>query len=81
MLIKYFLNRKDDYAFFLTPVNAANVQGYSDIIKFPMDFGTMTDKVNRGKYRSLDDFAVRVTFTFVIYSKMMVIWCSPTSDL
>ena len=51
-------NRKDDYAFFLKPVNTANVPGYTDLIKIPMDFGTMTHKVNRGKYRSLDDFTV-----------------------
>ena len=50
--------RKDDYAFFLKPVDVANVPGYADLVKHPMDFGTMTDKVNRAKYRSLEDFAV-----------------------
>jgi len=57
-------NRKDDYAFFLTPVDTANVPGYTDLIKTPMDFGTMTHKVNRGKYRSLDDFTVSATPIF-----------------
>ncbi|PPQ97448.1 hypothetical protein CVT26_002796 [Gymnopilus dilepis] len=51
------LKKKDDYAFFLQPVDVANVPGYSDIVKHPMDLGTMSDKVNRGKYRSLEDFA------------------------
>ncbi|KAF8962904.1 hypothetical protein BDZ97DRAFT_1662417 [Flammula alnicola] len=51
------LKKKDDYAFFLHPVDVTNVPGYSDIVKHPMDLGTMTDKVNRGKYRSLEDFA------------------------
>ncbi|CAA7264461.1 unnamed protein product [Cyclocybe aegerita] len=51
------IKKKDDYAFFLKPVDVANVQGYSDIIKRPMDFGTMTQKVNKGKYRSLEEFA------------------------
>jgi len=50
--------RKDDYAFFLRPVDVANVPGYSDVVSRPMDLGTMSDKVNRGKYRSLEDFAV-----------------------
>lgn len=50
--------RKDDYAFFLTPVNVSSVTGYSDVVKRPMDFGTMTTKVNKGKYRSLEEFAV-----------------------
>ncbi|PPQ99835.1 hypothetical protein CVT24_009629 [Panaeolus cyanescens] len=51
------IKKKDDYAFFLTPVDVNNVPGYTDIVKQPMDLGTMTDKVNRGKYRSLEDFA------------------------
>ncbi|KAF4622126.1 hypothetical protein D9613_009462 [Agrocybe pediades] len=51
------LKKKDDYAFFLHPVDAASVPGYSDVVKRPMDLGTMSDKVARGKYRSLEDFA------------------------
>ena len=51
-------NRKDDYAFFIKPVDATQIPGYSDVIKNPMDFGTMTSKVERGKYRSLEDFVV-----------------------
>jgi bromodomain-containing protein 7/9 len=55
--------RKDDYAFFLEPVNLEKVPGYMDVIKQPMDFGTMADKVSRSKYRSLEEFAVR-SFSF-----------------
>lgn len=51
--------RKDDYAFFLKPVDASQVPGYTDVVKRPMDLGTMSMKVERGKYRSLEDFAVR----------------------
>ncbi|RXW23759.1 hypothetical protein EST38_g2080 [Candolleomyces aberdarensis] len=51
------IKKKDDYAFFLAPVDAENVPGYLDVVKCPMDLGTMTEKVNRGRYRSLDDFA------------------------
>ncbi|KAF8900844.1 hypothetical protein CPB84DRAFT_1847085 [Gymnopilus junonius] len=51
------LKKKDDYAFFLRPVDAVNVPGYSDIVKRPMDLGTMSVKVSRGKYRSLEEFA------------------------
>ena len=51
------LRRKDDYAFFLQPVDPKLVPGYSDVVQQPMDFGTMTTKVARGKYRSLEDFA------------------------
>ena len=51
--------RKDDYAFFLRPVKSENVPGYADVVKRPMDLGTMSHKVSKGKYRSLEDFAVR----------------------
>ena len=54
------MRRKDDYAFFLQPVDPAQVPGYSDVISRPMDLGTMTTKVEKGKYRSLEEFAVRI---------------------
>ncbi|KAG6872624.1 hypothetical protein C0995_008283 [Termitomyces sp. Mi166 len=51
------IKKKDDYAFFLQPVDTSQVPGYTDVVKRPMDFGTMSLKVERGKYRSLEDFA------------------------
>ncbi|KAF7794151.1 hypothetical protein EIP86_005282 [Pleurotus ostreatoroseus] len=51
------IKKKDDYAFFLAPVDASQIPGYANVIKRPMDFGTMTKKVQRGRYRSLEDFA------------------------
>ncbi|KAI0247260.1 hypothetical protein BJV78DRAFT_1285690 [Lactifluus subvellereus] len=51
------IKKKDDYAFFLKPVDPENVPGYMDVIKKPMDFGTMTEKVAKSKYKSLDEFA------------------------
>ncbi|EEB90423.1 hypothetical protein MPER_11372, partial [Moniliophthora perniciosa FA553] len=51
------IKKKDDYAFFLQPVDTTQVTGYTDVVKNPMDFGTMTTKVNRGRYRSLEEFA------------------------
>ncbi|KAG6908536.1 hypothetical protein DXG01_004307 [Tephrocybe rancida] len=51
------IKKKDDYAFFLRPVDVSQVQGYTDVVKRPMDLGTMSLKVDRGKYRSLEDFA------------------------
>ncbi len=52
------VRRKDDYAFFLQPVDPTQVPGYSDVVSRPMDLGTMTTKVERGRYRSLEEFAV-----------------------
>ncbi|PCH34908.1 hypothetical protein WOLCODRAFT_133656 [Wolfiporia cocos MD-104 SS10] len=51
------IKKKDDYAFFLQPVDVSQVPGYLDVVKRPMDFGTMTTKVGRGRYRSLEEFA------------------------
>ncbi|KAI6141725.1 hypothetical protein BKA82DRAFT_1006559 [Pisolithus tinctorius] len=51
------IKKKDDYAFFIHPVDPNKVPGYTDVIKNPMDFGTMTTKVERGKYRSLEEFS------------------------
>ncbi|KAG6331646.1 hypothetical protein ID866_7442 [Astraeus odoratus] len=51
------IKKKDDYAFFLNPVDPEQVPGYAEAIKHPMDFGTMTSKVDRGKYRSLEEFS------------------------
>ncbi|KAI0073975.1 hypothetical protein K474DRAFT_1665959 [Panus rudis PR-1116 ss-1] len=51
------IKKKDDYAFFLTPVDTSQVPGYTDVVKHPMDFGTITTKVEKGKYRSLEEFA------------------------
>ena len=42
------------------------VSGYSDVVKTPMDFGTMTEKVEKGKYRSLEEFKVSCFFDLVI---------------
>ncbi|KAI0324847.1 hypothetical protein GY45DRAFT_1438799 [Cubamyces sp. BRFM 1775] len=51
------IKKKDDYAFFLQPVDPEQVPGYSDVIKYPMDLGTMSVKVDKGKYRTLEEFA------------------------
>ncbi|RDX56462.1 hypothetical protein OH76DRAFT_389097 [Lentinus brumalis] len=51
------IKKKDDYAFFLQPVDPTQVPGYSDVVSRPMDLGTMTTKVERGRYRSLEEFA------------------------
>ena len=62
-----WFHRKDDYAFFIRPVDPAQVPGYADVIKNPMDFGTMTVKVTKGKYRSLEEFTVRLPSGLVVY--------------
>lgn len=59
--------RKDDYAFFLQPVDVSQIPTYQDMIKEPMDLGTITKKVEEGRYRSLDDFTVRMHFCVIVF--------------
>lgn len=71
-------SRKDDYAFFIKPVDPSLVPGYGDAVKQPMDFGTMTVKVEKGKYRSLEDFAVSATRDFKLCVSLMDSLDGPT---
>uniref|UniRef100_W5LHU2 Bromodomain containing 7 n=1 Tax=Astyanax mexicanus TaxID=7994 RepID=W5LHU2_ASTMX len=52
------LQRKDPSAFFSFPVTDLIAPGYSLIIKRPMDFSTMKEKVKRGLYHSLEELKV-----------------------
>ncbi|XP_066569556.1 bromodomain-containing protein 7 isoform X1 [Amia ocellicauda] len=49
------LQRKDPSAFFSFPVTDFIAPGYSLIIKRPMDFSTMKEKVKREEYQSLEE--------------------------
>ncbi|XP_076604107.1 bromodomain-containing protein 7 isoform X1 [Chaetodon auriga] len=52
------LQRKDPSAFFSFPVTDLIAPGYSSIIKRPMDFSTMKDRVKKECYQSLDELKV-----------------------
>ncbi|KAL4261086.1 Bromo domain-containing protein [Pleurotus pulmonarius] len=54
------IKKKDDYAFFLQPVDVSKVPGYLEMISHPMDLGTISTKVQKGRYRSLDDFSADI---------------------
>ncbi|KAI8374745.1 uncharacterized protein BYT42DRAFT_547734 [Radiomyces spectabilis] len=58
------LIRKDQYGFFLEPVDTRIVTDYLDVIKHPMDFSTMRKKLERDEYKHLDDF--RADFLLVV---------------
>ncbi|KAM5264890.1 bromodomain-containing protein 9 isoform 3-T3 [Ctenodactylus gundi] len=58
-LLEHFLRqlqRKDPHGFFAFPVTDAIAPGYSMIIKYPMDFGTMKDKIVANEYKSVTEF-------------------------
>lgn len=46
----HFDNRNDVHDLFKEPVSDAEAEGYSEIIKNPMDFSTMKHKVESGAY-------------------------------
>ncbi|RXM31272.1 hypothetical protein EOD39_7158 [Acipenser ruthenus] len=48
--------RKDPHGFFAFPVTDAIAPGYSMIIKHPMDFGTIKDKIEINDYKSVTEF-------------------------
>lgn len=51
--------RKDPHGFFAFPVTDAIAPGYSMIIKHPMDFSTMKDKIATNEYKTVTEFKVR----------------------
>ncbi|KYO48469.1 bromodomain-containing protein 9 isoform D [Alligator mississippiensis] len=58
-LLEHFLRqlqRKDPHGFFAFPVTDAIAPGYSMIIKHPMDFGTMKEKIAGNEYKSVTEF-------------------------
>ncbi|CAL1611264.1 unnamed protein product [Knipowitschia caucasica] len=58
-LLEHFirqLQRKDAHGFFAFPVTDAIAPGYSMIIKHPMDFSTMKDKIENNDYNTVTEF-------------------------
>ncbi|KAM9783247.1 bromodomain-containing protein 9 [Neosynchiropus ocellatus] len=58
-LLEHFLRqlqRKDPHGFFSFPVTDAIAPGYSSIIKHPMDFSTMKDKIVNNDYNTVTEF-------------------------
>uniref|UniRef100_A0A4W5Q719 Bromodomain-containing protein 9 n=1 Tax=Hucho hucho TaxID=62062 RepID=A0A4W5Q719_9TELE len=47
---------KDAHGFFTFPVTDAIAPGYSVIIKHPMDFSTMNDKITDNEYKTVTEF-------------------------
>ncbi|KDO64194.1 hypothetical protein CISIN_1g036733mg, partial [Citrus sinensis] len=65
-LILNILQRKDTNEIFAEPVDTKEVEDYYEIIKEPMDFGTMRAKLHEGMYTSLEQFEVCSFFTLCL---------------
>jgi len=55
-----FSCRYDDDGFFARPVTLEEAPDYFDIIKHPMDFGTMRQKIDGHIYNNMEEFKVIV---------------------
>ncbi|RDX86422.1 Bromodomain and PHD finger-containing protein 3, partial [Mucuna pruriens] len=55
-IITDFLQRKDPDELFAEPVNPKMVENYYEIVKQPMDFGTMRAKLHEDMYTNLEQF-------------------------
>ncbi|MCO5608640.1 hypothetical protein L7F22_062854 [Adiantum nelumboides] len=50
------LQKKDKFGVFAEPVDPKEVPNYHDIIKDPMDFGTMRNRISSGHYMTIELF-------------------------
>lgn len=78
------LQRKDPSAFFSFPVTDFIAPGYSMIIKHPMDFSTMKEKIKNNDYQSIeelkDNFKLMCT-NAMIYNKPETIYYKAAKKL
>ncbi|KAM9191694.1 bromodomain-containing protein 7 isoform 1-T1 [Dugong dugon] len=78
------LQRKDPSAFFSFPVTDFIAPGYSMIIKHPMDFSTMKEKIKNNDYQSIeelkDNFRLMCT-NAMIYNKPETIYYKAAKKL
>ncbi|KAM9607557.1 bromodomain-containing protein 7-like isoform 2-T2 [Trichechus inunguis] len=78
------LQRKDPSAFFSFPVTDLIAPGYSMIIKHPMDFSTMKEKIRNNAYQSIeelkDNFKLMCT-NAIIYNKPETIYYKAAKKL
>ncbi|XP_060923727.1 bromodomain adjacent to zinc finger domain protein 2B isoform X4 [Limanda limanda] len=58
------VERHQDAWPFLTPVNMKSVPGYKKVIKKPMDFATIREKLVSSQYQNLETFIIDVNLVF-----------------
>lgn len=59
-------HRKDPNGFFAFPVTDVIAPGYSTIIKHPMDFSTMKDKITANEYKTVTEFKVLTNYRYIL---------------
>ncbi|XP_069080292.1 bromodomain adjacent to zinc finger domain protein 2B isoform X4 [Pleurodeles waltl] len=63
-IILYDMEAHQDAWPFLFPVNLKLVPGYKKVIKKPMDFSTIREKLSSGQYTSFEAFALDIRLVF-----------------
>ncbi|KAM4017672.1 bromodomain-containing protein 7 [Anomaloglossus baeobatrachus] len=78
------LQRKDPSSFFAFPVTDFIAPGYSMIIKNPMDFSTMKEKIRSGEFESIEDLKEnfkQICHNAMIYNKPGTIYFKAAKKL
>ncbi|XP_071973792.1 bromodomain-containing protein 7 [Engystomops pustulosus] len=78
------LQRKDPSSFFAFPVTDFIAPGYSMIIKNPMDFSTMKEKIRNGEYDSIEELKEnfkQICHNAMIYNKPGTIYYKAAKKL
>ncbi|KAM3920025.1 bromodomain-containing protein 7 [Leptodactylus fuscus] len=78
------LQRKDPSSFFAFPVTDFIAPGYSMIIKNPMDFSTMKEKIRNGEYESIEELKEHfkhICHNAMIYNKPGTIYYKAAKKL
>ncbi|KAM9302440.1 bromodomain-containing protein 7 [Gastrophryne carolinensis] len=78
------LQRKDPSSFFAFPVTDFIAPGYSVIIKHPMDFSTMKEKIKNNEYESIEELKEnfkQICHNAIIYNKPGTIYYKAAKKL
>ncbi|XP_073515462.1 bromodomain-containing protein 7 [Phyllobates terribilis] len=78
------LQRKDPSSFFAFPVTDFIAPGYSMIIKHPMDFSTMKEKIRSGEFESIEELKEnfkQICHNAMIYNKPGTIYFKAAKKL
>ncbi|XP_075693636.1 bromodomain-containing protein 7 isoform X2 [Rhinoderma darwinii] len=78
------LQRKDPSSFFAFPVTDFIAPGYSMIIKNPMDFSTIKEKIKNGEYESIEELKEnfkQICHNAMIYNKPGTIYYKASKKL
>lgn len=74
----YFVHRQDVLNIFKEPVSSEKVPDYYDVIKNPMDFQTMKNKIDDQKYETEKQFIVHLFLSLmsIIITKCLLTFSS-----